>query len=221
MRNRLMSYVSLAALALLGICAGGNARAGDIYKCTNAQGGVAYQDRPCASGEIQVAIQVAATPNAPDAGNDDAAAAPPPPPPPPVRPVQNKPALPLYWVCTRPEDGSHYMSQDGITQPRMVPAGVLGIPGQSLSQAYGGANGLGVSAPGQRKIPINSSPQAAVAGDYVAIQDQCEPASPEQTCDYLHGEYDKIHEKLRRAFKDEQAVLQPREDELDQQLDGC
>jgi len=72
-----------------------------------------------------------------------------------------------------------------------------------------------------RKIPVDTSPQAAIAGAYLAIQDTCEHATAEQTCQYLRGQYDKVQKKLRRAFKDEQAVLQPQADELDAQLGGC
>ena len=128
--------------------------------------------------------------------------------------------LPPLWVCTRPEDGSHYVSRDGVTQPRMVPAGILGLPGQSLASAYG-AGGIGVSAPGVRKIPVDKSPQSVPAGDYVAIQDQCDRATQEQACEYLHSQRDQVHEKLKRAFKDDRAVLQPQQDELDDQLSGC
>ena len=96
----------------------------------------------------------------------------------------------------------------------------MGYPGKSLASAYG-PGGIGVSAPGMRQIPIDTSPQAAVAADYIAVQNHCERTTHEQTCDYLHQQYDQTHEKLRRAFKDEQAVLQPQADELDAQLDGC
>jgi hypothetical protein len=124
------------------------------------------------------------------------------------------------WLCTRPEDGTHFVSRDGATPPRMVPAGVLGIPNKPLTSAYG-PGGISVSAPGVRRIPVDTSPQSAVAGAYVAVQDQCERATPEQTCDYLREQYDKVHTKLRNAFKDEQAELQPQADELDKQIGGC
>ncbi|MDR3386635.1 MAG: hypothetical protein P4L92_06235 [Rudaea sp.] len=212
-------------LPLLAAMAACTANAGDVYKCTSPQGSIAFQDQHCAAGDTEAMIHVAEPP-APSAPGEDSAAA----------PVglnvsapSTKPAadsspvaqLPPLWMCTRPEDGTQYASRDGVTQPRMVPAGILGIPGQSLASAYGGQNNIGVSAPGLRKIPVNTSPQAAVAGDYVAIQDQCERATREQTCEYLQNQRDQIHEKLRRAFKDEQAVLQPRQDELDAELDGC
>ena len=124
------------------------------------------------------------------------------------------------WVCVRPEDGSQYMSRDGVSQPRMVPAGVLGIPGKDLAKAYG-PGGIGVSAPGVRTVPIDHSAQAEVAGDYVAVQDQCTQATPAQVCGYLEKQYDDVHQKLKRAFKDEQAVLKPQEDQLLKDLGGC
>jgi hypothetical protein len=210
------NYLLLAAFAAC------TAHAGDIYKCTNAQGGLAFQDHSCAVGETETLIHMGMDPAPVSSGSDTSEAGAPPATltkpgsytPPPDSP------LPALWVCTRPEDGTHYMSRDGITQPRMVPAGILGLSGQSLSSASVGG-GMGVSAPGVRKIPVDKSPQAVIAGDYVAIQDQCDRATREQTCDYLHGQRDQIHEKLRRAFKDEQALLQPQENELDDQLGGC
>ena len=200
----------------------GAAHAADVYKCTNAQGSVAFQDQPCRAGDSETPVHIATPPPAPPvmSGAEDAATAPPPSPAPAASAPQPHKALPPLWICTRPEDGTHYMSHDGATPPRMVPAGVLGIPGKPLASAYG-PGGIGVSAPGVRKIPVDTSPEAAVAGAYVAIQDTCQAATPEQSCDYLRGQYDQVHEKLRRAFKDEQAVLQPQQDELDDQLDGC
>ncbi len=218
----------LPCIFLLAAVAAPGAHAGDVYKCTSPQGSIAFQDQPCAAGDKEVVIHTAAPPatNGPSQDNIEGqtTAAP---------PLTSRSAIPLptssptqtplrpLWICTRPEDGKQYVSHDGISQPRMVPAGILGVPGQSLSSAYGGRNGIGVSAPGLRKIPVDNSPQAAVAGAYVAIQDQCDRATAEQTCEYLHSERDQVHEKLRRAFKAEQAILQPQQDELDEQLDGC
>ncbi|MEP6484809.1 MAG: DUF4124 domain-containing protein [Rudaea sp.] len=194
-----------------------------VYKCTNAQGGIAFQDHACASGETESKVHFASDPpeaqpdpNAPPvetatAHGDDAPPPPPPAPPPPV---------PTMWFCVRAEDGTQYMSRDGNPQPRMVPAGVLGVGGKSLAQTYA-PGGVGVSAPGMRQIPVDRSAQSAVAGDYVAVQDHCEQASRETTCNYLQKQYDDVHQKLRRAFKDEQAILQPQEDQLVRDIEGC
>jgi hypothetical protein len=211
----LFSYVSSVAVFALS-----SAAHAAVYKCTNALGGVAFQDHACASGETQTKMRFASDPPEPPpaVAADEVASQPktdpPPLPPPPPAPV------PPMWACLRAEDGTQYVSRDGNPQPRMVPAGVLGIGGKSLAQTYG-PGGVGVSAPGMRQIPIDKSPQAAVAGDYVAVQDQCEPMSREQTCSYLQKQYDDVHRKLMRAFKDEQAILQPQEDQLSTDLSGC
>jgi hypothetical protein len=214
-----------ALFLLLASCLFGAAHAGDVYKCTNPQGAVAFQDQPCRAGDTQTAIHITTPPpvSAPSSEVESAENQPPAPPLPaaiatPMPRAQT--ALPPLWLCTRPEDGTHFVSRDGATPPRMVPAGVLGIPSKPLTSAYG-PGGISVSAPGVRPIPIDTSPQMAVAGAYVAVQDQCERATPEQTCDYLRGQLDQISTKLRRAFKEEQAELQPQADELEKQLDGC
>jgi hypothetical protein len=199
------------------VCSG--VQAAEVYKCTNAGGVPAFQDHPCASGDEESKVHIVNTPAAPAAAAADDSPAP-------AEPVvvqrlgHAKSAAPTMWLCVRPEDGSQYMSRDGVSQPRMVPAGVLGIPGKNLADAYG-QKGIGVSAPGVRSVPIDRSAQAAVAGDYVAVQDQCSQASPAQVCGYLQKQYDDVHQKLKRAFKDEQAVLQPQEDQLLKDLGGC
>jgi hypothetical protein len=210
---------------LLALCVSTTARAGNVYKCTNPQGSVAFQDQPCRAGDTETPIHITTPPPAPATSSEvEPGAVQPPTPQPPAAAAASTPraqkALPPLWLCTRPEDGTHFVSRDGATPPRMVPAGVLGIPSKPLTSAYG-PGGISVSAPGVRPIPVDASPQTAVAGAYVAVQDQCERATPEQTCDYLREQFDKVNTKLRRAFKEEQAELQPQADELEKQLDGC
>jgi hypothetical protein len=192
-----------------------------VYKCTNALGGVAFQDHACASGEAQTKVHFATDPPEPPpaAAADESDPSHPKTDPPPLALPPPAPVPPM-WACLRAEDGTQYVSRDGNPQPRMVPAGVLGIGGKSLAQTYG-PGGVGVSAPGMRQIPVDKSPQAAIAGDYVAVQDRCEQMSREQTCSYLQKQYDDVHRKLMRAFKDEQAILQPQEDQLSTDLSGC
>jgi hypothetical protein len=208
----------MRALIFAGLFVCACADGAEVYKCTNATGVPAFQDHPCTSGDQEAKVHVTGTSTAP-APADNNVPAPSGPALPPPR-VQPKATAPQMWLCVRPEDGTQYMSRDGVTQPRMVPAGVLGIPGKNLAQAYG-PGGVGVSAPGMRAIPVDRSAQAAIAGDYVAVQDQCSPASRVQVCSYLEKQYDTVHEKLKRAFKDEQAVLLPQEDQLLKDLSGC
>jgi hypothetical protein len=197
------------------------AAAEDVYKCTNAQGDVAYQDRPCPANAQEAQLHL------PDA--------PPPAPAPPVaaepalesappqsaQPLQPRAPLPALFVCQNAEDGSIYVSENGAPLVRYVPLGTLGFPGKSLGQAYGPGAGSGISAPGVNKIPISTAPRDAIATQLTAVQDACAPASPAQTCSYLHKQYDEVEHKLKRAFKDERAVLEPRERELNAQLDNC
>lgn len=190
-----------------------------VYKCTNALGAVAFQDHACTKGDAETKVHFATDPPEKPAAEATVDESKPVLDPPPVAPAEPGP-VPAMWACLRAEDGTQYVSRDGNPQPRMVPAGVLGVGSKSLAQTYG-PGGVGVSAPGMRQIPVDKSPQSAVSGDYIAVQDQCEPMSREQTCGYLQKQYDDVHQKLKRAFKDEQAILQPQEDKLSDDLSGC
>lgn len=198
------------------------ATATDVYKCTDAQGNVAFQDQPCPAGTTQAQVWL---PDAPSVQPQPAATAPTlstsdsnPPPPMPVA----KPSAPLppLWICRNADDGSTYFSRNGSPPVRYVPLGVLGFPGHSLSQAYG-PGGIGVSAPELSKTPINTSPRDAIASQYTPLQDECVRASREQTCGWLQKQYDEVAHKLHNAFKDQQAILQPQANELEGQLNGC
>ncbi|HST27993.1 MAG TPA: DUF4124 domain-containing protein [Rudaea sp.] len=209
----------LLTIALLAFAA--EATATDVYKCTDAQGNVAFQDRPCPQNTKQAEVWLPDLPPAPaqpaDAPSAPSAASVLPP----SVPVAKPPApLPPLWVCRKAEDGSTYFSRSGSPPVRYVPLGVLGYPGHSLSQAYG-PSGIGVSAPGMRQIPIDNSPRDAIASQYTPLQDECVHASREQTCGWLQKQYDDVTHKLHNAFKDQQAILQPQADELESQLNGC
>ncbi|HTI95117.1 MAG TPA: DUF4124 domain-containing protein [Rudaea sp.] len=197
------------------------AAATDVYKCTDAQGNVAFQDRPCPQNAQQAEVWLPDLPPAPvqsaDAPSAPSAASVLPPP----VPISKPPApLPPLWICRKAEDGSQYFSRNGSPPVRYVPLGVLGFPGHSLSQAYG-PGGIGVSAPGMRQIPIDHSPRDAIASQYTPLQDECARASREQTCGWLQKQYDNVTHKLHNAFKDQQAILQPQADELERELNGC
>lgn len=199
-----------------------SASAVDVYKCTDAQGNVAFQDQPCPQNTKQVEVWL---PDAPPAPAQTNTAAQPPPEsdtnPSPSAPIARPPApLPPLWICRNADDGSTYFSRNGAPPVRYVPLGVLGFPGHSLAQAYG-PGGIGVSAPGLRQIPIDNSPRDAIASQYTPLQDQCTRASREQTCGWLQKQYDDVTHKLHNAFKDQQAILQPQADELESQLNGC
>ncbi len=132
-----------------------------------------------------------------------------------------KPPVPPIWFCTRPDDGSHYVSRDGKPPTRWVPAGILGMPQRGLAQTYGPGGGAGVSAPGVSNPGGSRPPGGRLAGAYVEVSDECVAASEQEACDYLHGELDDVDQKLRRAFKDDRAVLEPQQEQLRRDLEGC
>jgi hypothetical protein len=217
---------SIPLLLALALLTGTPVLASEVYKCTTSDGRIAYQDRPCPADQTENTIHIVAPPPATPApangvgegGGEDPTSGMASVNPSPQRIVQGP--LPALWLCTRAEDGSHYVSRDGSTPPRMVPAGVLGIPGQSLAQAYG-PGGIGVSAPGMRPIPIDRSAQAALAAGYVAVQDHCVPASKEETCSYLQQQFVETQRKLRHGSAEEAANLKPQEEQLRNALEGC
>jgi hypothetical protein len=202
-----------------------------VYKCTTPQGTPTYQDAPCAKGQQETALQFDTPPapppepamvqESPPAAPAADAPKPAPAAPPPPQPRLRKPLTPM-WVCTRPEDGTSYFNTSGVTTSRLVPLAMLNIPGKSLAQVYGPGGGGGVSAPELSKPPTSpATGRNAIANDYTEVRDDCVPASPDQTCSYLRTELDSVEKKLRNAFKDDRAVLEPRRYELRDQLDAC
>lgn len=199
------------------------ASAAEAFKCVAADGSIAFQDRPCAGGTRQQRLQLPeyAPPPAPEA-DAAVAEAKPPPAEPAVRPPPPAPreAPPDFFLCTR-YDGSRYSSDSGIGARYAVPYGMLGGSGRGLAQNYGGRDGIGVSAPGLRKIPTLPAAEAPFATGYVEVEDECHRASPQEACAYLRAELDGVSDKLKRAFSDTQAELERQERQLRERLRGC
>ena len=213
----------MASLLILGV--GACVQAGEVYKCTSADGAIAFQDHPCAAGETETTVRIAAPPSRSAVAQPESTEGLEPGAEPQPRQIHigNPPQQNFSTVlfsCINGEDGKEYMSRNGNPEPRMVPAGTMGIPGQSLAQAYR-PGGIGVSAPELHKIPIDNSPEASIAAAYIAVQDRCVPATQEQACGYLRQQYDQVQQKLKRAFKDEQIQLKPQADQLNRELAGC
>ena len=199
------------------------AHAREVYKCTNAQGDVAFQDKPCAHDATELTVRIADEPDrVPEPAAPVAApsASPPPPTPAPLkRPLK---PLPPLWLCMNAEDGSRYISRNGAPPPRRVPLGVLGYPPKTLSEAYAPGATNRMSAPEMSKTPIDTSARGSIAAGYTQIQDECVSLNPEQTCDVLHQQYDQVNDKLGRArFKDEQAKLGAEVANIESDLGGC
>lgn len=185
-----------------------SAAAIEIVRCTTADGEVRYQDRPCAAGEAVQTIQLvddlprAAVPDEPSQVEAPAAGTPrtmvvdaPPP----------APTMPASWLCRR-ENGSRYLSDNGIGERRAVPLAMLGVPGRSLADAYG-PGGTGVSAPGLRQPGIDRSPDAQIGAAYTWVEDACEPVDGAAVCRFLEGEIGAAEYRLRRAFSDTSAQV--------------
>jgi hypothetical protein len=199
------------------------ASAATAYKCVDAKGAISFQDQPCRAGtkEQQIHLREFAPPPEaraataepePEYAYDAPDVAPPPPPP--------RIAPPKFYLCTR-YDGTRYMSDTGEAGSALVPLGVLGVPGRSLADAYGGPNGIGVSAPGLRTIPHQPAASVPFGGMSTWIDDECHVAAPAEACAYLRNSLDDVNSKLRRAFSDTQAQLQQQQADLQQRLRGC
>ena len=215
------------ALLLIALAGSHALHATTVYKCVDAKGALAFQDHPCASSTRQSTMRLPDVPPPPppppadepaDADTDSA-------PPPAIAQAPAEPTVPAipppdFYLCTR-YDGTRYMSDTGEGGSALVPLGVLGVPGRSLADAYGGSNGIGVSAPGLRtppRVPAGSTP---FGGMSTWVYDECHLASPPEACAYLRSSLDDVTSKLRRAFSDTQAQLKAQQAQIQERLRGC
>jgi hypothetical protein len=213
---------TLRAVAfLLALTSAGAAQAATVYKCTDAKGAVSFQDRPCAATTRQQTIAMpdpsppppeAIAPSTPETAAESAA----------IEPPQPAPmhAPPSFFLCTR-YDGTHYISDTGQGGSALVPLGVLGVPGRSLADAYGGPNGIGVSAPGLRTIPHQPAASVPFGGTSTWIDDECHHASPREACAYLHKSLDDVRYQLTKAFSDTTPELKRQETDILDRMHGC
>ncbi len=207
------------AFALIALLAAAPVEAVTVYKCVGAKGAVSFQDRPCAPASQQETITM------PD---------PPPPPSPPVEPIAEAPPRmeqvepppaplappPSFFLCTR-YDGTRYISDTGEPGSSLVPLGVLGVPGRSLSDAYSPQNSIGVSAPGLRQIPHVPARSVPFGGTSTWIDDECHEASPREACTYLQNALKDIRYKLTKAFSDTTPELKRQEADILERMRGC
>jgi len=196
--------------------------AATAYKCIGAKGAISFQDQPCRAGEKQATLSL---PDSEPAATATTDAPPPPPtrmpprePPTPAPPPQNP--APTFYICAR-ADGSRYMSETGQGGSSAVPTSITGVAGQSLADAYGGPNGIGVSAPGLRQIPHKPAASVPFGGTYMWIDDQCHFAQPAEACGYLRSELDKVNAKLPHSFSDEEPQLKQQQSDIRERMRGC
>ncbi|HET6546684.1 MAG TPA: DUF4124 domain-containing protein [Rhodanobacteraceae bacterium] len=198
--------------------------AASVFKCTDAQGRVAFQDRPCRTGQTQQRMHLPAVPAPAAAASAREPTTPAPTPAPATAalpaPLPARIPPPDFYLCTR-YDGSRYASDSGTPGRVAVPLGVLGIPGRSLAQAYGGRDSIGVSAPElgmQGHVPAARVP---FGGGYTWIADECHHADPAEACTWLRHQLDDTETRLRHAFSDEEAGLEQKDRTLRERLRGC
>jgi hypothetical protein len=216
-----MRRVLILVASLILPSGGTRIHAANVYRCSSTSG-VVFQDKPCRDDQTQKRIALPDDPAPPvtpasapiDVGAPTSAES--------VQTVRTPPQIPApsFFLCMR-YDGNLYLSEDGVGGSSAVPLGMLGVPGRSLADAYGGPNGIGVSAPGLRTIPHLPASQAPLAGSYVWIEDTCHFAQPQEACAYLRNELDTVQSKLRRAFSDTQSQLERDENSLRERLRGC
>lgn len=217
MAHLLRACLAVSLAVALG-CLARPAGAVTVYKCSAPGGTVSYQDRPCPAHQRQGTLELSDAPIVTPAPIPVTTTNPPPPASAPVAETP-PPPLPTMYACTTYDGEKKYLS-DTLPRPYPVPLGALGYPGQSLDQAYGGANRLGLSAPEEAPKPtIGRGP--LIANAQVMVRDHCVPAPRSQVCDELRRRFDANHEKLRMAFPSEKAPFQQREDQLDARLKGC
>lgn len=204
---------------LIGFAAVGVLHAATAYKCVDARGAIAFQDHPCESNVRQSRLTLPDDPSPPPApivDQETVSANAPSIDPTPIARI----APPSFYLCTR-YDGSRYISDTGQGGSALVPLGVLGVPVRSLADAYGGTNGIGVSAPGLRTIPHVPAASVPFGGMDTWIDDECHAASPREACAYLRRSLDDVDDKLRRAFSDMEADLKRQRADIEQRMRGC
>ena len=195
-----------AALAIIGaaLCTA-PAQAISVYRCVTAEGVISYQDTPCASNSRAQIIELADAPlTAPPPAVPAAQDAPPPA----TRKPQILPPAPRIRssaiLCQR-EDGTRYLSETGRGEHRAVPLASLGVPQRSLADAYGGRDGIGVSAPGLRQPPVDRSVHGQAGALHVWVEDPCERIRGAALCEFLDDQVVAAERRPRLAFSDTQA----------------
>lgn len=209
-------------MALAGLLAP-SVQALTVYRCTGADGAIAFQDRPCPRSGKSQRVEL------PDESAPKAAPAPdfsrPEPAPTTRSPPQALAPMPAATqpfaiVCTR-EDGSRYLSASGHGDRRAVPLAMLGLPSQTLSEAYGGPNGIGVSAPGLREAPTDRSGRAAAGSLYTWVEDPCERLAGSAYCAFLDSRIGDAERRLRLAFSDRAPEIRTEIEALRRRAEAC
>lgn len=186
----------LIGAAVLATCAMAcSARAEDviIYRCVDAGGKVALQDRPCPKDMHQDVRQMLRPQDPPPRPEPIAVARPAVPPTVEVH-VYRDPR-PLY-ECTTP-DGDTYLNQSGIPRARYVPLWTTGI-GMSAA-VQGGMRTQTMPGSGQfrRGGPVQTT--SIAFGPAVYVEDTCMRLPQEAVCERMHARDDTLETLIFNA----------------------
>lgn len=197
------------------------------YRCTDANGAVSFQDKPCRGDQQSRSFEYERNPPPPPEDAEpqtaDASAEPAAPPvatrpEPPAMPAPPppRPPVPVLFRCVRADNDKIYFSETGDTPPYRVPAGVVGLPGSPLR------DNAHVSAPELNRPPVaDGSGENAIATAYVEVRDRCEQLVPAEACRALRGQLDENLSRQRGATRDERAGLAGQARTLADKLAGC
>ena len=196
--------LSMLVLTMALACIPGSLIAVQVHECKGSDGVVRFQDSPCLAGETSRIrrlsgdpIQAAQVP-APMADTSvvhefaETGTS-----------LPQAPASPpsSTYLCQR-EDGSRYVSDSGIGNRHAIPLGMMGYPPMSLAEAYGGANGIGVSAPGVRPVPVVPGRRGSAAGLQTWVEDPCARVTGAPLCNFYTSQLEDAQRRLRFAFSD-------------------
>lgn len=213
----------ILSLALFGAPVPGHAVS--IHECRGSNGVVRFQDSPCLPGEASRKRSVAgdpvqAAPATEPAAVPDRQAVEVPADDPRNAPQQPRSPPSSTFVC-QGEDGTRYTSASGVGNLRAMPLGMLGYPPMSLGEAYGGPNGIGVSAPGVSEVPVVPSRQGGGAGLYTWVQDPCTRVTGAPLCRFYADQVDDAKRRLRYAFSDTTAKVRAEIQDWQARLAEC
>lgn len=238
--------IGSSAALVLALLAAPAAAAQALYKCEDADGAIAFQDRPCPPHSRQLpppllAPETRGLSPARDsyalpaqAAAPAAATAP--------DPVA-VPRLPAMYRCHSAE-GASYVSNNPTPRGRYIPLWALGSwpsiegpVGASPPRPTRPGTATPPPRPGSPTVPVprDSAPApaapagatarprggwpATMAAGYTWVQDQCFPMGRAELCAWWESEYDRIGGRRRIAFQDERPALDGQYRDLRTNLD--
>lgn len=215
-----MSHWRFNIVLLAGLSASLTAHAGQVYRCVDAHGHVAFQDQRCARDARQQRLDLPAPPPAstrpvwtlpPAPASRTAPAA--------SAPTASAPprAVPPLYACVNTVNGEPYFA-DAPRPPYRAPLGMVGAIQQPLGEVYDARTGTHGSTP--ESMHGQSTPTLA-GGNLVWVSDPCQRLSDTQACRQRKTELAEVEQSLTHAFQEDRPGLEQRRDALEHALAGC